>query len=366
VKRLDSLTSLRFFAAFAVLALHLSGYLPLVPAIEHASRLGYVGVGFFFTLSGFVLVWSSRPGDTPRAFYIRRFARVWPAHAVMTFAVIPLLLIQGDSPLWAALPFVLLLLQAWIPNGAWLGAFNTQSWSLSCEAFFYAAFPLLVVAAGWPRRRVRNAAAAVAAAAALVALAVVVATPDAWWGYLLYVNPMYRVAEFALGMAVAIAVGRGWRPRWRVWHAAVLVVAIYVFVTVAAPRDSTGSVPLFVADLALLPGFLALIAACAWSDLQLRRSMLRHRSLVVLGEWSFALYLVHVFVIKAAWLLFADAGWSRATWTAVAAVVALLSIGCAGTLYSVVERPVERYIRTRYASRRRPDHQPASASARSA
>ena len=109
-----------------------------------------------------------------------------------------------------------------------------------------------------------------------------------------------------------------------------------------------------------------LIAACAWSDLQLRRSMLRHRSLVVLGEWSFALYLVHVFVIKAAWLLFADAGWSRATWTAVAAVVALLSIGCAGTLYSVVERPVERYIRTRYASRRRPDHQPASASARSA
>src|SRR5690349_6614625 len=58
--RIESLTGLRWWAAFFVFTHHM-GYLAPLP-IREFLKLGTSGVTFFFVLSGFVLTWSARPG----------------------------------------------------------------------------------------------------------------------------------------------------------------------------------------------------------------------------------------------------------------------------------------------------------------
>src|SRR3954470_17084064 len=78
---LPSLTGLRWVAALLVFAFHSAGYGVLTTSWWHLTRFGFIGVSFFFVLSGVVLTWSSRPGQTSRQFYWRRFARIYPSHA---------------------------------------------------------------------------------------------------------------------------------------------------------------------------------------------------------------------------------------------------------------------------------------------
>ena len=141
---LPSLTSMRFFAALMVALFHACVWssVPLGPF-----RYGFVGVTFFYILSGFVLTWTWRPHDSLRFFYLRRFARVYPLHLLTAMIALAFaaLGVRGEgevSPLTALLN--LALLQAWVPDLAVVGALNGPSWSLSNEAFFYAVFPLLV------------------------------------------------------------------------------------------------------------------------------------------------------------------------------------------------------------------------------
>lgn len=48
--------------------------------------VGRSALSFFFVLSGFVMTWSARPGDTATAFWRRRAAKIYPLHAVTWFA----------------------------------------------------------------------------------------------------------------------------------------------------------------------------------------------------------------------------------------------------------------------------------------
>jgi peptidoglycan/LPS O-acetylase OafA/YrhL len=144
---LRRLTSLRWFAALAVFADH------AVSSGHGSSRwfvLGDAGVSFFFVLSGVVLAWSARPGDTARRFWRRRFARIYPATLVSGVAAGLLIWagwVYGSLRGFAAVTH-LFLIQAWWPSGQNpVYAYNGVAWSLSCEAFFYLLFPLLLVLA---------------------------------------------------------------------------------------------------------------------------------------------------------------------------------------------------------------------------
>src|SRR5580765_4025535 len=90
--RLPALTSLRFFAAFHVFLFHIQAMGAVFGAVwfQKLSSIGYVGVSFFFVLSGFILVYTyaGKPinaGDFWRA----RFARVYPAYAVALLLTLP-------------------------------------------------------------------------------------------------------------------------------------------------------------------------------------------------------------------------------------------------------------------------------------
>ena len=150
-QKLDALTSLRFFAAAMIVVAHAH---PLFGSlgIANAAPLGQ-GVSFFFVLSGFILAYNYPELEGRKAvrrFWLARFARVWPLHAVMLLLWIALIFnfdrhsyfpgVEGLARLGANL----LLLQAWVPLSLWSLSFNGVAWSLSAEFFFYAVFPFLI------------------------------------------------------------------------------------------------------------------------------------------------------------------------------------------------------------------------------
>src|ERR1700737_1580219 len=155
------LTGIRFFAALSVALFHLS--LPVATALRlsmgHFFDNGGAPVELFFMLSGFILTYThpevaDYTVSTAKRFYFSRFSRIYPTYFVGWLIFAPFIYSNlvslhgtGAGP-YARLAIYgvpsLFLVQAWVPTMA--NAWNTPSWSLSAEAFFYALFPFLFVA----------------------------------------------------------------------------------------------------------------------------------------------------------------------------------------------------------------------------
>ncbi|WP_178996920.1 acyltransferase family protein [Paenarthrobacter nitroguajacolicus] len=339
-----SLTGLRFFAAMMVVLLHAAQRFDPIHGLTSVVGFGYAGVSFFFMLSGFILAWTSRDADTARQFYWRRFARVWPLHALTTGMAIVVALLVGLPLLWPALTAILTLVQAWFPGPDIKYAFNGPSWSLSCELFFYLLFPWLIKVL-MRRQRILSTAIAVGAVMVAVAGACAMLFQPEHLGFLLYTMPAFRLGEFVIGILLAIALQRGWRPRISMMQAVLGTLIMYGMLALAANLvlHDVARLPYFVADLWMMPGCAAIIAAGAAGDLRGDRGIIRSAPVVRLGQWSFALYLVHELILKASEPLVDDLDSTSAT--VVAVVVIVLSVVASGGLYVWFERPMERRLR---------------------
>lgn len=347
--RLDSLTGLRFFAAWLVVVHHFSNFATL-PYFWRYTGFGATGVTFFFVLSGFVLTWSFVPSDTPTRFYWRRFARIWPLHVVTTLIAIPVFYLWRDVPYdWTAIGLSFVLLHAWVPTATTYFAGNPASWSLSCELFFYAMHPFIV------RRALALKAVGLSVATLLVLVAIFVVarwSPD-WWsdrivGWLLYISPLFRVGEFLLGIALAAALKRGYRVPIGVIPSALLVAAWFHLEYVLGPAYLSDNLRILVsqATYVVLPVLYAcVIAAAAQLDFDGARSWLRTRPMVLLGQWSYALYLVHATIIYALIEAVGVRSYQPLPNLLWLGVVTVLAVAASAVLYTVVEHPVEQRLR---------------------
>jgi peptidoglycan/LPS O-acetylase OafA/YrhL len=349
VPRLDSLTSLRFFAAMSVVVTH-TGWLATTSTATHAVlALGYVGVSFFFVLSGFVLTWSMSPTRTRRRFYFLRFARIWPLHAVTTAYVGLFIAEKFWIPGATGIAAVLACTQAFsLRNHTYYGL-NGVSWSLSCEAFFYLLFPFVVA---FLLRRGQRALTAVAVLAVVALLVVPLATyslagPTGWASrhaeWLFFVNPVFRFGEFLLGVAVGCMFRAGRRLPISLGSAVLGVIGTVAVIAwlqishgVHTPRPYVAAV--------LAPWFALVIAAAAGNDVARRPSLLRTQPLMFLGEASFALYLTHQIVQRSTnWAALAT---GRPHFVGFAAYLGVALV-IASLAHLLVERPAERWLRRR-------------------
>jgi peptidoglycan/LPS O-acetylase OafA/YrhL len=355
MKRIDSLTSLRFFAALGVL-LHHAGFVFFPGAAARSTFLGYTGVTFFFVLSGFVLTWSYRPG-TAWQFYRRRIARVYPLHVVTWVAatIVGALLAMQSFHL---IPWIagLFLVQAWVPSESFYFAGNEPAWSLSCEAFFYAVFPFVIV---WVnRRRFRTLLACLAAMALVYAAAVVVFAVTGVGGFtLLYINPAGRFIDFAVGIVIATAARAGFRSPVPL-SAAVTVVLVYLVGTgwLLAAHGTGAFTARFVGDAIMLP-LAALVVWSASTRSEGRLSqVLSTTPMIRLGEWSFAMYLVQLTLLWPFQVLVEQQQWSVGGRLAGEVVFVGATIALAALAYRGIERPFERRLR---GARPRPEMQAA-------
>ncbi len=351
--RAESLTGLRWFAAFFVFVHHIAN-LVAIRSITAWSWLGVTGVTFFFVLSGFVLTWSWFPCDRAKRFYWRRFARIYPLHFITTLLALPVF--YGSQQAfqkpwnWTQLALSLVLLHAWATPTQIYFAGNPASWSLSDEAFFYSLFPTAIrrLMALSIRRALLFAAGAVALMW-LVLIAVVVLHPSTGVAVFTLRSPMYRVLEFFLGIALAVAVRQGWRPRLSFWAAlAMLLVALAVLVIWArTPHLQHLIKSTSMMNQVTAPFYGLLIATAACRDIAGRRSFLRWGPLVRLGQWSYAFYLTHATVIYA--VLLWHGGRITGSLPTKAGVIAAtlgISIAVAWALYGLVEHPTERKLRS--------------------
>jgi peptidoglycan/LPS O-acetylase OafA/YrhL len=328
---LNHLTSLRAAAALAVFFFHLRQYgqwqLPL-----HQATNGYAGVGFFFVLSGFILVISTPAGDTAPRFYRRRFARIYPAYFVMTLVAVAMPVVAVSRSLASTITS-LTLIQAWVPvNDRIAYGANGVGWSLSCELAFYLAFPLLL-----PRlRRVpvgQQWAIASAWLAAAFAFAAIASPHGEFWYTAADVSPLTEFPAFLLGVIAGLAVANGWRPRIPVWLVAGALATLTVLTSYVSVRDAP-------AYFAYVPLFVCLIIAIAMRDLDQRSGWLTHPLLIYAGQVSFCFYLVHEIVIIN--LVRVHSGG-----LAIAGVMLVASCAGAVALHHLVELPCHRLLRGR-------------------
>lgn len=358
--RLDSLTGLRWWAAFAVFAFHMKNLAPL--PIDDILRLGNSGVAFFFILSGFVLTWSARPGTAARTFWWRRFARIWPAHIVALLLAIPVFysFTPNTGQPWikevsvGVLLLSVVLLQGWSRDTGVFFSGNPAAWTLTCEAFFYTLHPAINRVVGLVTKR----GALIVGCAVLMGIFAFRAAEILWpsAGLASVPVPVARLGEFVLGMAIARAMRCGWmtvvRPLWCYTLGGGMLLWLGL-----APRWVDGnpavSLALTFTGPITIAIFATTIAVAAANDLRQQPSVLRSRMLVALGDMSYAFYLVHATVIYALLNLFGvrEHGWWNLGWYF---IVLSVSLAFAWGLHYYVEKPIERRMRSWWDRRRRP------------
>jgi peptidoglycan/LPS O-acetylase OafA/YrhL len=363
--QLHSLTGMRFLAALLIVLHHtvanpVTGTrLVSISALRPLATVAYVGVTFFFVLSGFVLTWSWSGGPA-RVFFARRFARIYPLY-VLTWALSFVVLWQlgrATPPTTAVL--CLFLVQAWSPHATTAFGQNPVSWSLSDEAFFYAMFPLLVLGLICrPHRAIVVAIAATVACLALVPVVVYKVGSRADVRYLHYL-PAYRIGEFIVGICLALLVRRGLRfpasaglttAVAAVWLAGVAILNEHARSIV--PGAAPSGLPQVATGLIVLPMVSVWIVAAASADLDGRPSVLRSRVLRRLGIWSYALYLTHLLVLRELELALGrhvPDGLGGRIALELAAVALVIAVS--GVAYHLFERPLEVTLRRRLHAQR--------------
>jgi len=318
--RLPAITSLRFFAAFHVALFHIDamGAITGPPWLKTFAGIGYVGVSFFFVLSGFILVYTYAGRNIVlREFWQTRFARIYPAYLFSLLLSFPFFYfgaMKMHVPFFAfaeqhftlAAVLVLLLLQAWVPPAAL--AWNSVAWSLSVEAFFYTIFPFALTrfsklsrTALWtiiPACWVAGMVVSIGYLAMRPSGAAYVSSAD-WSSGVQFVKffPLVRLPEFLMGMACGFLFLRSeWNPKL-----ALPLVGVGLL-GVAAVTAASKFVPYLVVHTAMSgPAFAALVYGIAlepkWA------AWLNNRLLVMFGNASYSFYLLHTMFV---WPFFHD------------------------------------------------------------
>ena len=291
--RIDQLTGLRFFAALLVFTSHLKW--------EHSwsfvgkmAEQGSVGVSFFFVLSGFVISysygWRLRSGDVSRAKYFAlRVARLWPLHFLTGLPFAVFLVWHGGLDVWKY-GANLLFAQSWLPSAQWYFAFNGPSWSLSNEMFFYAAFIGLAFLGTRAKIAAFISMIAVIVAAMLVLLGtdpdIQIAGSRPLQHWLFYVFPLLRLDEFLLGMII-FDYWKGGKLRLP-GLSYVTIPALLVAMYLCVPH-----VPEMLRYHLFYMPFVALLLVSFLSGATAPIRLFASRPVVLLGEASFAFYLIH-------------------------------------------------------------------------
>lgn len=302
------LTSLRLFAALAVLLYHyfnlgiyheseVTSHRPIqwfLQQIAPSLRWGNLGVDFFFVLSGFVLCHVYYRSFLEKRFnyfgFLRkRVARLYPIHFVMLLIFIgvgaALFFVGETSSLftWRTVPYHLLLVHAWGFQNA--GTFNNVSWSISAEWAAYLLFPVFL----YCLTRVKPATSLVISLIWFAAFAYFLPRHGEDFFRRTYDFGVLRIlAEFPIGISL-----------WLVYRQLSLLnlrhrfgITLMLVGLIAGLACSTINWNPAI----LVCCFSALILGGALSDGHWSAGVLESEMLVYGGEISYSIYMVHVFI----------------------------------------------------------------------
>jgi len=295
--RVRALDGVRGLAILLVMIHHFT-LIPAGPAVDNAlhavSRLGWTGVDLFFVLSGYLItsILVEYKGDARyfSAFYARRVLRILPLYyavLALVLVILPPLIDVGKvhgSSIWY-----------------WLHASNIRfalfgfnhrnlniAWSLAIEEQFYLFWPLVVHLV--PREKMARVSLGFFAASVLCRFGFELA--GASW-ITTYVSTPCRLDGLALGAFLAclpqekLRLSR--RPATRVLLGAATVTLAVIALGRSLAMESRFAPTVGFAALAVLWGSVLVLALST----PLVNRLFSWRGLVVLGKYSYALYLFH-------------------------------------------------------------------------
>lgn len=377
--RLDGIDLLRGLAIFFVLMNHIHirllgakvPYTQFLPAqlVHFLVWNGHLGVQMFFAVSGFLITsislrrWSPLSKISVRNFYLLRFARIAPLLLLLLAVLTGLHFVRLHNyvvtartgglgrALLAAFTFRINVLEArtWYLPGNW-----DILWSLSVEEMFYLFFPLVCRVLGRGKLFVT------------LLLTFVVLGPfgrtlfahgNQIWEEYCYLGGMEGIA---LGCLTALIVSRtrfSRRMLWALGSAGATIVALSLIFSWQLRAGWFGRVGLDMTILGL--GTCMFIAAAAhtqWKSPRILAPLLR------IGQYSYEVYLTHMFVVFALFGLFLDAGKPMR----LVPVLFIATILIAGLLGAAVARfysdPMNRRLRTQRAVSPHPVEVPSTTS----
>lgn len=348
-----AINAFRGFAALYVVVYHLRYYTDFnwfdaFPVL----RFGYIGVDFFFILSGLIVshVYLRKSEKRSVGFWKKfiwyRIARLFPVHflimLLMLMAAVTGPLISGtratlsSQDYWDWILLTSLVRQWTFPEGY---AWNSPAWSVSAEFFAYLfVFPLITrITAGNMTR---------ATGGALIALGSAILGFIIWntgtVNVISYVGPLMRVTGgFLIGSGLYLILSSLHKERnWDVWLAASLGFLLVILLLTSTLMHIGISI-----DAILILTLAAVISMTYLAKGPISRWLSRP-GFFWFGEVSFALYLCHNPVMHFCAYLAKNIGWQQGFTFGIFCVV--LSFAVAHILYKLVEIPARGMMRGWY------------------
>lgn len=303
--KINSLTSLRFFAAMLIVIGH-GSQIPAFKSFEFGLFNVGNSVSFFYVLSGFILTYNYYSMTDYRSYLVARIARVWPLHLTMLIVVI--FALNYDVRNLSVLLANALAIQSWFPYSNYFYSYNAVSWSISTEISFYVAFPLFL----WMLKNNIKSLITVALLFLLVPLSLCVFTgipvkpsPDyissSFW---LYINPICRSVEFISGM-VACNLFLKQKSSNSNGTSKEMILLIVMIISMFTTNHlwylfKDGRYAAFFGWLATAGSFvfIALFIHCTAKGSGLISKSLSAKWLVYLGEISFSMYMCHQVILN--------------------------------------------------------------------
>lgn len=347
-QKLDQLTTTRFFAALSVVLYHgwrELGILSLFPMLTS----GPTAVSYFFVLSGFVITLAYYRPDARfdfRNYFVARFSRIYPVY-ILAFVLTCLYYLEILSKVKSGKILAnIFLYQAWMPRYG--QSFNIVAWSLSVEVFFYIVFPFLAI---FIKRFTVNQLLWISMGFWMISqithsilYTLLMPEQSIWLNYF----PPFHLNAFFLGMAGGV---------WYLSNAAhqrikqftnrvLLIISLgFVLLMISLREYIPTFLHYFSLDIGLLaPFFLVIVLALAFDTTSLSQR-LKHPWLVLLGDSSYALFILHIPFL---WLFTSLLGM---TGTAIAdstkfSIHFLVSISLSILVFKYVERPARDWLRS--------------------
>ena len=332
-KKLNTLQAGRGIAAFMVLLYHANGAYGFGGRghLGHIFSFGFAGVDFFFVLSGFIIAYTSLPfikAQNGAAIFLRkRILRIYPIYWVYLFVAVIIGYLQYHDlnifeHFWKTLTF--------FPGYHFV---LRASWTLGFEVFFYLLFALLIFSK-WSLFVIIPIGILSAVNAVLQNVGIYYMTDNH------IINTLCTPfnIEFLLGYLSYLIYEKINKPIiWILLIATALTIVFEIFYyTRADYRLYPG--------MRILPfGLPAFVVVTAFAALDYKGLFHAPRFLVVLGDASYTLYLVHAnifsFVNDA---IFAPLKLSEKAVMDLMVIVVLFTIGISLVLYKYVEKPLLR------------------------
>lgn len=313
---------------------------PTVPPAAMLTSLGWIGVQIFFVISGAVIAFSATRSRDRRAFFINRFARLWPGMLASALICSAMSLIFWNTGI-VTQTMRLIGSVVFSPIGPW---FSGQVWTLPVEVAFYVIVGAIVV--GKEPKRLESLAWGLALWSAAYWLirtlspSIMQHFDDRLQNFVLLLHGCY----FALGIAIAMASAEGYNLRL---SSLIGLTAITAFLEIATrATEELGNSP-YRPDV-LFPiaawcfAVIFIIASFAYRDL-INAMVGRAASFVqMLGTLTYPLYLVHYQTGGPLYAYLIKRGWS--VWDAFVPAYAV-ALACAFVIALYVERPMQRLIK---------------------